>query len=137
MPRAYSSPACFMHEMAPVSTRTRGVQIKRVYDERSPSDGYRVLVDRLWPRGIRKEDAAIDDWLRDLAPSTELRKWFGHDPDRWREFRKRYRAELRRRTAPLKALRQRAAHQRVTLIYSARDTRLNQAAVIKEFIQEF
>ena len=137
MPRAYSSPACFMHEMAPVSTRTRCVQIKRVYDERSPSDGYRVLVDRLWPRGIRKEDAAIDDWLRDLAPSTELRKWFGHDPDRWREFRKRYRAELRRRTATLKALRQRAAHQRVTLIYSASDTRLNQAAVIKEFIQEF
>ncbi len=125
-----------MHELEPARTRGRGVQIKRVYDERSPSDGYRVLVDRLWPRGIRKQDAAIDDWLRDLAPSTGLRKWFAHDPDRWLEFRKRYRAELRQQASQLKALRQRAAHQRVTLIYVARDTRHNQAVVIKEVIQK-
>ena len=134
--RTYSSPPCFMHELEPAPTRGRRVQIKRIYDERSPADGYRVLVDRLWPRGIRKQDAAIDDWLRELAPSTELREWFGHDPNRWLEFRRRYRAELRQHTSRLDALRQRAVRRRVTLIYSARDTLFNQAAVLKEVIQD-
>jgi uncharacterized protein YeaO (DUF488 family) len=134
--RAYSSPPCFMHELEPALTRGRSVQIKRIYDERSPSDGYRVLVDRLWPRGIRKQDAAIDDWLRELAPSAQLRKWFDHDPSRWLEFRRRYRAELRQHTSQVNALRQRTAHRRVTLIYSARDTLFNQAAVLKEVLQE-
>ena len=123
-------------ELEPAPTRGRNVQIKRIYDERSASDGYRVLVDRLWPRGIRKQDAAIDDWLRELAPSTQLREWFGHDPNRWLDFRKRYRVELRQHTSQLNALRQRAVRRRVTLIYSARDTLFNQAAVLKEVIQE-
>ncbi len=125
-----------MHELEPAPIRGRSVQIKRIYDERSPSDGYRVLVDRLWPRGIRKEDAAIDDWQRELAPSTQLREWFSHDPDRWLEFRRRYRAELRQHTAQVNALRQRAVRRRLTLLYSARDTMFNQAVVLKEVIQE-
>ena len=135
-PRTFSSPPCFMHELEPALPRGRGVQIKRIYDGRSLSDGHRVLVDRLWPRGITKQDAAIDDWLRELAPSTELREWFGHDPNRWLEFRRRYRAELRQHTSQLNALRKRAARRRVTLIYSARDTLFNQAAVLKEVIQD-
>jgi uncharacterized protein YeaO (DUF488 family) len=132
----YSSPACLMHELAPASAARRAVQIKRVYDDPARSDGYRVLVDRIWPRGIKKQDAALDDWLRELAPSTELRKWFGHEPKRWPEFRKRYRAELLHNKAQLNALRQRAEHRRVTLIYSARDLRFNQAVALKEVIEE-
>lgn len=119
-------------------TPTEGheVQIKRIYDAPALSDGYRVLVDRIWPRGIKKRDAALDDWLRELAPSTKLRKWFGHDPRRWNEFRERYRLELREQTPRLNALRQEVARRRVTLIYSARDPRHNQAVVLKEVIQE-
>ena len=132
--RTYDSPRRSMHVLETNLARARKVQIKRVYDERSPADGYRVLVDRLWPRGIRKQDAALDEWLRDLAPSTQLREWFDHDPDRWLEFRKRYRAELREHGARLNALRQRAAHRRVTLVYGARDTLFNHAAVLKEVL---
>jgi uncharacterized protein YeaO (DUF488 family) len=134
--RAYSSSACFIHELEPASAVERDVHIKRIYDEPARSDGCRVLVDRIWPRGIKKRDAALDDWARELAPSTELRKWFGHDPKRWPEFRKRYRFELRQRASQLNALRQRAAHRRVTLLYGARDRQFNQAVVLKELIQE-
>jgi uncharacterized protein YeaO (DUF488 family) len=134
--RAHSSPACLMHELEPTPTEGREVQIKRIYDAPARSDGYRVLVDRIWPRGIKKQDAALADWLRELAPSTKLRKWFGHDPKRWTEFRKRYRIELREQTSRLNALRQQATRRRVTLVYSARDPRLNQAEVLKEVIQE-
>jgi uncharacterized protein YeaO (DUF488 family) len=133
--REYNSPACFMHELKPASAG-RAVRIKRIYDDPTRSDGYRVLVDRIWPRGIKKQDAALDDWLRDLAPSTALRKWFGHEPKRWPEFRKRYRAELRQSKTQLHALRERAEHRRVTLIYSARSQRFNQAVVLKEVIEE-
>jgi uncharacterized protein YeaO (DUF488 family) len=118
------------------ATKGNEVRIKRIYEAPSRSDGYRVLVDRIWPRGIRKGDAAIADWLRELAPSTRLRKWFAHDPARWTEFRKRYRTELRGQASLLDALRQQAARRRVTLVYSARDPQLNQAAVLKEVIQE-
>src|SRR5674476_1690666 len=98
------------------------INLKRVYEGASPSDGFRVLVDRLWPRGISKEEAHIDEWLRDIAPTTELRKWFGHDPEKWPEFRRRYRAELDANPEALKPLLEAAREGDVTLLYSARDT---------------
>ncbi len=114
-----------------------GVRLKRVYDERSPDDGVRVLVDRVWPRGIGRAQAAIDEWLRDLGPSTELRKWFNHDPGRWEEFKARYRAEL---SAPeqrlrLEHLRDLARKQPLTILYGAKDREHNQAVVIAEEIE--
>ena len=114
---------------------TPAVHIKRVYDPPSRSDGYRVLVDRIWPRGVKKADAALDEWLRELAPSPELRKWFDHDPERWSTFQKRYRAELRERKSQLEALRQQAARRPVTLLYGAKDRRFNQAVVIQKVLQ--
>jgi uncharacterized protein YeaO (DUF488 family) len=108
------------------------VRIKRVYEPASPADGERVLVDRLWPRGVRR--SAVTRWERDLAPSDGLRRWFGHDPARWSEFRRRYRAELRARTPRLRALAERAARGRVTLVYAAADTARNNAVVLKEVL---
>jgi uncharacterized protein YeaO (DUF488 family) len=135
---ARSSPACCTHELdserAP--SGTPDVRIKRIYDDLMPGDGFRVLVDRIWPRGITKQEAALDAWLRDLAPSTELRKWFGHDPSRWTAFHKRYRSELAEHTAELKALRRQATRERVTLLYGARDRQFNQAVVLAEAICE-
>jgi uncharacterized protein YeaO (DUF488 family) len=113
-----------------------GVRIKRIYDEPEPADGFRVLVDRLWPRGIKKEKAAIEAWPRDLAPSTELRKWFGHDPDRWTEFRRRYRKELREHAEALDALRERSKRQPVTLLYAAKDPNINHAVVLRQAIEK-
>jgi uncharacterized protein YeaO (DUF488 family) len=114
-------------------------QIKRAYEPAASADGFRVLVDRLWPRGLSKEDAAIDEWLKDIAPSAELRKWFGHDPKRWVEFKARYRQELRsaERSAALARLRD-AARTRgsVTLLFAARDMRHNHAAVLLEVLNE-
>ena len=110
------------------------VVLKRAYDSPSDEDGMRVLVDRLWPRGVRKVDAAIDHWLKDLAPSTELRKWFGHDPARWNEFRRRYSAELRERRSELDQLRDLARKHRVTLVYAARDETHNEAAVLRDIL---
>lgn len=111
------------------------IRIKRAYDEPSSADGYRVLVDRIWPRGISKERAALDHWARDLAPSTELRKWFGHDPARWQEFQNRYRAELADRTDQLDDLRRRAKEGKLTLVYGARDATHNQARVLKRILE--
>ena len=113
------------------------LQLKRVYDEPSADDGRRVLVDRVWPRGISKDAAHIDEWLPDLGPSRELRTWFGHDPARWGEFRKRYRAELdsadqRTRLAHLRDL---ASRHDVTILYGAKDRAHNQAVVIAELLQ--
>jgi uncharacterized protein YeaO (DUF488 family) len=127
-----------MHELASARAPARApdVCIKRIYDKPARSDGLRVLVDRIWPRGVKKRDAALDEWLRDLAPSPALRKWFGHDPKRWPEFRKRYRAELRARPADLEALRLHAASQRVTLLYAAKDRRFNHAIVLEEAIRK-
>jgi uncharacterized protein YeaO (DUF488 family) len=109
---------------------------KRVYEQAEASDGYRVLIDRLWPRGVSKERARIDEWARDLAPSGELRRWFGHDPDRFEEFRRRYRVELRGHEDKLADLRRRARGHRVTLVYGARDTQHNDAVVLVELLRK-
>lgn len=111
------------------------IQIKRVYDAPSKSDGYRVLVDRIWPRGISKEEANLDEWNKDLAPSTELRKWFDHDPDKFDDFSNKYKKELKDRTDVLKQLSQRAKDQTVTLLYGAKDTDHNQAVVLKKVLE--
>ena len=112
-----------------------GIRIKRVYEPAGADDGCRVLVDRVWPRGITKDRAAIDLWLKDVAPSTELRKWFGHEPARWDEFRRRYGAELGNAGPLLDDLRARAAKAPLTLVYSARDTLHNQAVALKQVLQ--
>ena len=110
------------------------VRLKRAYESRAPSDGTRILIDRLWPRGVSKAAAALDQWTRELAPSTELRKWFGHDPARWQEFRRRYAAELREHGAALRALRDQARQGPVTLVYSAHDEAHNDALVLREVL---
>ncbi len=126
-----------MHELDSNSQliTSRDLRIKRIYDAPARSDGYRVLVDRLWPRGISKRRAKLSDWMPTLAPSTELRKWFGHDPARWNEFRKRYRAELAQKTSSIDAIRDRALNEPVTLLYGARDPLHNHARVLKQFIE--
>jgi uncharacterized protein YeaO (DUF488 family) len=106
--------------------------VKRVYEPASREDGVRVLVDRVWPRGLSKSKARIDRWMKEVGPSTELRKWFGHDPERWSEFRRRYLAELRDKTELLKELRGIARECPLTLVYSARDEAHNQAIVLHE-----
>jgi uncharacterized protein YeaO (DUF488 family) len=112
----------------------KNVKLKRAYDRPAAADGTRVLVDRLWPRGVKKADAAIDRWAKDLAPSTDLRKWFGHDPDRWSEFQRRYRAELRHNAELLDELRRLARRGAVTLIYAARDQEHNEAVIIRDML---
>jgi uncharacterized protein YeaO (DUF488 family) len=111
------------------------IGIKRIYEAPASADGYRVLIDRLWPRGVSKQRASLDAWLTELAPSTALRSWFHRDLQRWPEFARRYRAELRTQEAQLQRLRQRARRQRVTLLYAARDTRVNHAAVLREVLR--
>ena len=112
------------------------IAIKRAYEPRGRGDGTRILVDRLWPRGVKKEQAHIEKWMRELGPSNELRRFFGHDPERWEEFRKRYRAELRRSEAKslLDELLEVARKDKLTLVYSARDEQHNQAVVLKEVL---
>ncbi len=112
------------------------VKIKRVYDPASPGDGKRILVDRLWPRGVKKEDAAIDEWLKDIAPSAELRKWFGHDPVKWHDFRRRYQGELKEKTGIVERLRREAQTGTVTLLFAASDAEHNNAAVLKEIVSQ-
>lgn len=118
--------------MAKVSPNN--VKLKRAYEAPAAADGTRILVDRLWPRGVRKAAAAIDLWAKDLAPSTELRKWFGHDPQRWSEFKRRYAAELRKNVESLDELRQLAKRGPVTLIYAARDQEHNEAVIIRDML---
>ncbi len=110
------------------------IRLKRAYDPPSAEDGVRILVDRLWPRGLRKSDAAIDRWLKDLAPSTALRRWFGHEPSRWDEFRRRYRDELAGNAALVSELRAMARNEPITLIYAARDTLHNEAVVLRDIL---
>jgi uncharacterized protein YeaO (DUF488 family) len=119
-----------------VSTRILAdhVRLKRAYDPSAGEDGTRVLVDRLWPRGVKKQEAAIDYWAKDLAPSSELRKWFGHDPARWEEFRERYAAELRLHPEEIEKLRTLARRGPITLVYAAHDQMHNDAVVLKEFL---
>lgn len=111
------------------------IRAKRVYEEPGPGDGYRVLVDRVWPRGLSKENVKADEWLKDVAPSNELRKWFGHDPDKWQEFKKRYRAELKVQEEAVQSLLDAAGKSVVTLLYSAKDEEHNQAVALKEYLQ--
>ena len=114
----------------------RHVSLKRAYEAPEPGDGYRVLIDRLWPRGVSKEALALDAWLKDLAPSDELRRWFGHDPERWEEFRKLYRAELHDagKRILLSDLAARIEKGPVTLVYGAKDEEHNDAVVLREIL---
>jgi uncharacterized protein YeaO (DUF488 family) len=112
------------------------INIKRAYDATAQSDGFRILVDRLWPRGIKKEDAHFDVWLKDIAPSNELRKWFNHETEKWKEFRKRYRTELKESGALQELLVFIKKHKIITFVYGAKDEQHNQAVVLKDFVQE-
>ena len=111
------------------------IKLKRVYEPPSSKDGIRVLVERLWPRGLTKQRAAVDLWLKDVAPSPELRKWFGHDPARWKRFQERYREELREKREAIRLLKQKAKERTVTLVYAARDEEHNGALVLKRRLQ--
>lgn len=112
------------------------IQLKRVYKTPSRKDGLRILVDRLWPRGLTKERAAVDLWLKDVAPSTALRKWFGHEPAKWQEFQARYRKELREKQDSLQLLKKKSKDHTVTLVYGARDEEHNEALVLKRFLED-
>ncbi len=111
------------------------IKIKRVYDEPATEDGSRILVDRLWPRGLTKEKADVDLWLKEIAPSTELRKWFAHDPEKWERFRGRYETEIRHHEDLVDMLKEKAAKGMVTLVYGARDQEHNEALVLKQFLE--
>ena len=110
------------------------VKLKRAYEPADPDDGTRILVDRLWPRGVSKAEAAVDSWLKEIAPSTELRQWFGHDPARWPEFLRRYTEELRQHEAVLNEIRALARKGTVTLVYGARDEMHNDAVALKDVL---
>ncbi len=112
------------------------IRIRRIYESPTPSrgDGKRILVDRLWPQGLKKEEVVVDEWVKDAAPSNELRKWFGHDPARWQEFQKRYKLELEGKGELVERLRKEAAGGTVTILYSAKDTEHNNAVVIRDLI---
>ena len=114
----------------------RDVRAKRIYDSPEPDDGYRVLIDHVWPRGISRERARLDEWARALAPSDELRKWFDHEPPRFADFRARYRSELAAQAEPVEELRRRAANGRVTVLYAARDREHNNAVVLAELLRD-
>jgi len=111
------------------------IRLKRAYEPPAPSDGRRILVDRLWPRGLSKKRAALDEWRRELAPSAALRRWFGHDPKKWREFRRRYKQELRARADLVREIATLASRRRVTLVYGARDESHNDAIVLAAVVR--
>lgn len=110
-------------------------RVKRIYEPAAEDDGFRVLVDRIWPRGVSREAATVDLWLKEVAPSAELRKWFGHAPERFAEFRERYLEELDTNPAFARLQRATAEHERVTLLYGARDRQHNQAVVLRELLE--
>jgi uncharacterized protein YeaO (DUF488 family) len=111
------------------------IRLKRAYEDPAQSDGLRILVERLWPRGVTKEKAALDLWLKDVAPSPELRKWFGHDPRRWKQFEQRYWKELKGRNEAVDLLRNESRKGTVTLVYAAKDEQHNGAVALKQFIE--
>ena len=111
------------------------IHVKRVYDAPSPEDGFRILVDRLWPRGLTKEKARIDLWLKDIAPSNELRKWYAHDPEKWVEFRKRYFEELQAQAEAVRNLLDMLRQKKVTLLFSSKELRINNAFALKEYLE--
>lgn len=110
------------------------IKLKRIYEEQARGDGKRVLVDRLWPRGVSKEKADLDLWLKEIAPSTELRKWFNHDPKKWAEFKKRYTQELKANKEAVSEIKKITSAKNVTLLYGAKDQEHNEAVVLKEFL---
>jgi len=110
------------------------IKLKRAYDRPTRGDGTRILIDRLWPRGVKKINADIDEWIKELAPSTALRKWFGHDPARWKEFRSRYAAEVHKHPEQLSRLRNLARKKQITLLYSAHDEIHNDAVALRDFL---
>ena len=110
------------------------IRVKRIYESPEPADGYRLLVDRLWPRGVSKKSASLDAWMREVAPSSELRRWFGHDASRWREFKRRYGVELDIHQDLVAEILSLARERPVTLIYSARDSNHNQAVALEEYL---
>jgi len=112
------------------------IQLKRAYEVPSPEDGLRILVERLWPRGVKREKAAIDLWLKEIAPSTELRQWYNHDVEKWPEFRKRYFAELKQRGELLDELKQHIAAGTVTFVFAAKDEQHNSAVALKEYLEK-
>ena len=112
------------------------IRLKRAYEPRSEDDGLRILVERLWPRGLTKEKAAIDLWTKELSPSPELRKWYGHDPANWDEFRDRYRAELEQKRDLIADLRERIGSGPVTFVYAAKDEERNSALLLKQYLEE-
>lgn len=112
------------------------LKLKRVYEEPAPQDGVRLLVDRLWPRGLSKERARVDRWLKEIAPSDDLRRWFGHDPAKWREFKSRYRRELEGQRPLLTEIEELARSETVTLLYAAHDEEHNNALVLKELLEK-
>ena len=112
------------------------IKVNRIYDPVSPDDGKRILVDRLWPRGIKKDEAEINEWLKDIAPSDGLRKWFSHDPNKWQEFKNRYIKELKNNSELIERLKAVAKKEKVTLLFSAKDVEHNNAVVLKEVIEE-
>jgi uncharacterized protein YeaO (DUF488 family) len=111
------------------------VNIKRVYEEAKKSDGKRILVDRLWPRGLAKAEVKVDLWLKEIAPSTALRKWFSHEPSKWEEFKKRYSVELEKNNEQISLLEREVSEGKVTLVYGAKDQEHNGAVVLREFLE--
>jgi uncharacterized protein YeaO (DUF488 family) len=114
----------------------RMIKIKRIYDALTPDDGIRILVDRLWPRGVSKEKAKVDLWLKETAPSNELRKWYGHDPKKWAEFRKRYFSDLDTKRELVNQIVQKTKEGDVTLLYSSKEEKINNAVALKEYIEK-
>jgi uncharacterized protein YeaO (DUF488 family) len=112
------------------------IQVKRAYETPTRSDGYRVLVDRVWPRGVKKQQLELDIWLKQLAPSTPLRKWFGHDPAKWTEFKRRYFRELAEHDEDIRELRKKAKKGRVTLVFAAKDTEFNNAVALRHYLRK-
>jgi len=111
------------------------ISLKRVYTKPNPEDGKRILVERLWPRGLKKEDAKIDEWPKDVAPSTQLRKWYNHDPTKWTEFKKRYWKELEDKKETLSRLTKESKQSKVTFVFSSKEEKLNNANALKEYIE--
>jgi uncharacterized protein YeaO (DUF488 family) len=109
------------------------IQLKRIYEETDEKDGYRILVDRLWPRGVSKEKAHLNLWLKDIAPSTELRKWFNHDPDKWNQFQKKYLKELKENKEAVDTLKEHLKKGTITFLYAAKDEAHNEAEVLKDY----
>ncbi len=112
------------------------IELKRIYEKPSPDDGYRILIDRLWPRGVSGENARIDEWLKEIAPGDELRKWFHHDPNKWNEFKERYGKDLEEHPDIVERICRMANRQRITLVYAAKDKNFNNAVALREYLEK-